>query len=159
MWSLYFLVGYLILGNEMPGFAIYLLIVGMFLAAAFANPKKNFVLSFILGLVDLPLNVISSFGDIVSYIRLFAVGYASLAVAMSFNGMAANLGWNSLVGIIGSTLVLFIGHGLNIILGLMAVVVHGVRLNMLEFSGHLGMTWSGTKFEPFRSKTEKASNA
>ncbi|MCK5707898.1 MAG: hypothetical protein KAI43_09610 [Candidatus Aureabacteria bacterium] len=155
MWSLYFLVGNLILGKEMPGFTKYLLIAGILLAAAFANPKKNFILSFILGLVDLPLNIISSFGDIVSYIRLFAVGYASLAVAMSFNGMAANLGWGSLVGIVGSTFVLFIGHGLNIVLGLMAVVVHGVRLNMLEFSGHLGMTWSGYKFNPFKSKTEK----
>ena len=39
---------------------------------------------------------------------------------------------------------------LNIALGLMAVVVHGIRLNMLEFSSHLGMQWSGIKYEPFR---------
>ncbi|MBN1521380.1 MAG: V-type ATP synthase subunit I, partial [Candidatus Aureabacteria bacterium] len=155
MWTLYFLAGNLILGKKIPGFCLYLFITGIFLVAAFSNPKKNFIVSFLLGLADLPLTVISSFGDIVSYIRLFAVGYASLAVAMSFNDMAANLGWNTLVGIVGSSLILFIGHGLNIVLGLMAVVVHGVRLNMLEFSSHMGMTWSGIKFDPFKVKSEK----
>ena len=43
-----------------------------------------------------------------------------------------------------------LGHGLNIILGLMAVVVHGIRLNMLEFSSHLDMQWSGKEYKPFR---------
>jgi V/A-type H+-transporting ATPase subunit I len=33
---------------------------------------------------------------------------------------------------------------------MMAVIVHGIRLNMLEFSGQLGMQWSGKKYEPFR---------
>jgi V/A-type H+-transporting ATPase subunit I len=32
----------------------------------------------------------------------------------------------------------------------MSIIVHGVRLNMLEFSGHLGMEWSGIKYEPFK---------
>ena len=125
MWTLYFLACNLILGKEMPGFSIYLFILGVLLVASFSKEKKNFIISFLLGLADLPLTVISSFGDIVSYIRLFAVGYASLAVAMSFNDMAANLGWNSFIGIVGSTLILFVGHGLNIVLGLMAVIVHG----------------------------------
>jgi len=49
-----------------------------------------------------------------------------------------------------AALILFLGHTLNILLALMAVVVHGIRLNMLEFSGHLDMEWSGIKYEPFR---------
>ena len=49
-----------------------------------------------------------------------------------------------------AALILFLGHALNILLALMAVIVHGVRLNMLEFSGHLDMEWSGIKYEPFR---------
>ena len=46
--------------------------------------------------------------------------------------------------------VLVLGHGLNIILAMMSVLVHGVRLNMLEFSGHLGQEWSGKEYKPFR---------
>jgi len=55
----------------------------------------------------------------------------------------------SLYLIAGIILLLF-GHGLNIILSVLSVIVHGVRLNMLEFSGHLGMEWSGYKYEPFK---------
>ena len=44
-----------------------------------------------------------------------------------------------------------VGHLINAILGLMAVVVHGVRLNMLEFSGHLNMEWSGKSYRPFKA--------
>ena len=43
-----------------------------------------------------------------------------------------------------------IGHALNIVMGFLSVVVHGVRLNLLEFSGQLGMEGSGIAYEPFR---------
>jgi len=43
-----------------------------------------------------------------------------------------------------------VGHALNIVLGLMAIIVHGIRLNLLEFSGHLGMQWSGKEYSPFK---------
>ena len=35
------------------------------------------------------------------------------------------------------------------ILNVLSVIVHGVRLNTLEFSSHLGMSWSGFAYEPF----------
>ncbi len=54
-----------------------------------------------------------------------------------------------------AVMILLIGHGLNIVLGLMAVVVHGIRLNMLEFSGHLGMQWSGKPYTPFKITDEQ----
>ena len=86
-------------------------------------------------------NVIGAFSDIVSYIRLFAVGLAGVTVASTFNDMA---------GGIFAPIILILGHGLNIVLGMMSVMVHGVRLNMLEFSGHLGQEWTGKSYEPFR---------
>jgi V/A-type H+-transporting ATPase subunit I len=49
-----------------------------------------------------------------------------------------------------SAFILFFGHTLNIIMGAMSVIVHGVRLNMLEFSGQLGMEWSGVAYKPFK---------
>lgn len=45
---------------------------------------------------------------------------------------------------------MLVGHGLNIVMGLLSVVVHGVRLNLLEFSGQLGMEWTGTAYAPFK---------
>ena len=94
------------------------------------------------------LDTISAFGNVMSYIRLFAVGMASLAIAQSFNGMASPMlkGFAFPAGV----LILLIGHGLNIIMGLLSVVVHGVRLNLLEFSGQLGMEWAGIPYEPFK---------
>ncbi len=94
------------------------------------------------------LNTISAFGNVMSYIRLFAVGMASLAIAQSFNGMADSM----LQGLAlpAGILILVIGHGLNIVMGMLSVVVHGMRLNLLEFSGQLGMEWAGIPYEPFK---------
>lgn len=96
------------------------------------------------------LDTVSCFSNIMSYIRLFAVGMASLAIAQSFNDMAAPMlhGFALPAGI----LIILIGHTLNLVMGLLSVVVHGVRLNLLEFSGQLGMEWSGYNYEPFCEK-------
>ena len=101
------------------------------------------------------------FSDIVSYIRLWAVALAGAAISSTVNTMAsgifgpegaviAKLVIFTLLGVI----LLVFGHGLNMILNVLSVIVHGVRLNTLEFSQHLGMTWSGTKYSPFSEKTE-----
>ena len=82
-----------------------------------------------------PLTLIGNFVDVVSYVRLFAVGAASLAVASSFNAMALDLGASGPLAGLGAALVLFFGHGLNLLLAMMGVLVHGVRLNTLEFAG------------------------
>jgi len=50
---------------------------------------------------------------------------------------------------IAAALILVCGHLLNIVLGPMSVLVHGVRLNVLEFCGHLGVTWNGFAYKPF----------
>lgn len=99
------------------------------------------------------LDTISAFSNIMSYIRLFAVGMASVAIAQSFNAMASGMlkGFALPAGI----LVLVIGHGLNLVMGLLSVVVHGVRLNLLEFSGQLGMEWTGIQYQPFAETVEE----
>jgi V/A-type H+-transporting ATPase subunit I len=106
-------------------------------------------------LITTALDGISAFSDIISYIRLFAVGLASLAIAEAFNQMAggidASLG--GVGGAVAAGLVLFLGHSLNLAMGALSVVVHGVRLNMLEFSGHLGMEWTGVEYSPFRTRS------
>ena len=101
------------------------------------------------GLVTLALDVINNFVDIISYVRLYAVGAASLAIAQAFNGMAFPEG-QAIKFTIGGALILFAGHALNIILAAMGVMVHGIRLNTLEFSSHAGVEWGGLHFNPFR---------
>ena len=98
----------------------------------------------------LPLNVMSALGDIISYVRLFAVGYASLQVAQNFNRMALDLDLPIWAKIVPMVLILAVGHGMNFMLAGLAVLVHAVRLNTLEFSNHKGISWSGQAFRPFR---------
>ena len=141
LWCVFFVANQLVLGESMPHFAVYLLIAGSALVGLFANFQKNIFKGLLISLGNLPLDIISSFSDIVSYIRLFAVGIATVTVASSFNDMA---------GGITAPLILVLGHGLNIVLAMMSVLVHGVRLNMLEFSGHLGQEWSGKEYKPFK---------
>jgi V/A-type H+-transporting ATPase subunit I len=96
----------------------------------------------------LVLDIVNSFTDVISYIRLFAVGMSGAAIAEAFNGMLSPL-FGSAVGVAGAALVLLGVHGLNIALAVMGVAVHAVRLNTLEFSNGLGLEWSGFAFSPF----------
>ena len=98
----------------------------------------------------LPLNVMSALGDIISYVRLFAVGLASVKVAENFNGMAMNLDLPLWIKWIPLVLILLIGHGLNFAMAGLSILVHAVRLNTLEFSNHKGVSWSGYDFAPFK---------
>jgi len=108
---------------------------------------------------NFPFSVINSFVDILSYIRLFAVGLAGYEIARSFNGMGGSLinipdlsWWMMLLCVLGGALVIVFGQALNIVLCLLSVLVHGVRLNTLEFSNHVGLTWAGIDFKPFKKK-------
>ncbi|MBN2444535.1 MAG: V-type ATP synthase subunit I, partial [Spirochaetales bacterium] len=91
---------------------------------------------------------ISCFSDIISYVRLFAVGLATVKVAEAFNEMAAGAGFGPF-GVIIAVLILILGHSLNMTMAALSVMVHGIRLNMLEFSGHMDLQWAGTKYKPF----------
>ncbi len=150
LWGIFFLAGHLVIGNVFPHFAGIVFSLGVVLVLVFSNFQKNIIKGILTSLADFPLTVISSFSDVVSYLRLFAVGYASVIVAKSFNDMALGVGFSSIFASLGAGFILFFGHALNIILGFMAVIVHGIRLNMLEFSGHLGMQWSGKEYAPFK---------
>lgn len=151
--ALYFMVLFLVI-NQPTNIKIVAAVVavGFLLVAVFGgmSPEKTFTQGLKSGLSDtftVFLNTISAFGNVMSYIRLFAVGMASLAIAQSFNNMSAGFsGPLLIVGII----IAAVGHIMNIVMGFLSVVVHGVRLNLLEFSGQLGMEWSGTAYEPFK---------
>ena len=98
------------------------------------------------------LNTMSVLGDIISYVRLFAVGLASVQVAANFNSMALDLGLPIWIKWLPLVLILAIGHGLNLAMAGLSVLVHAVRLNTLEFSNHKGVSWAGYSFRPFGRK-------
>ena len=152
LWSAYFLAKSLILNFEFPGFMKWIFIAGSGLIILFTNPVKNVFAGIGTGLGDFLLKLVNSFADIVSYIRLFAVGLAGVAIADAFNQIAANIGAASILNGFLSVFVLFAGHTLNLGLGILSILVHGVRLNVLEFSGHMDMEWSGTEYSPFKIK-------
>ncbi|HAJ56386.1 MAG TPA: hypothetical protein DCL35_01295 [Candidatus Omnitrophica bacterium] len=155
LWGAFFLARVLILGEAMRPFVPWFFIAGSALVVFFTEPKKNVLRSIGPGLGNLLLNLVNSFTDIVSYIRLFAVGLATVAIADAFNKMAADVGFNSFVSGLLAAFVILLGHVLNIVLGPMSVLVHGVRLNVLEFCGHADIKWSGFAYRPLHEERRK----
>ncbi|MGE4463892.1 V-type ATP synthase subunit I [Sphaerochaeta sp.] len=157
--ALYFVVLQLVVGQPTNISVVFALVgLGFMLVVVFGaqGPGISFgkgLASGLGGFFTTFLNTISAFSNIMSYIRLFAVGMASVAIAQSFNSMAG--GMMSGFAMVAGILVLVIGHSLNLVMGLLSVVVHGVRLNLLEFSGQLGMEWTGIAYEPFAQTVEE----
>ena len=157
VWAMLFVAEQIVLGGEVVQGAVsmsligYVVLAGAIFVLLFENYEKGKLLKGIGTTIgNLPMDIISAFSDIVSYIRLFAVGLATVVIEQSFNSMAIGDGIESVQGFIIAAIVLFLGHSLNLILAVMSIVVHGIRLNMLEFSTHLGMTWSGEAYKPFK---------
>ncbi len=137
-------------------FEISLVGIGFVLSFIFSNYEGSIgksVLESCKNIISVLLGVVNVFSDIVSYIRLWAVGLAGSAISNTVNEMAGPM-WGHAIMFIAFVALLAFGHGLNMILNLLSVIVHGVRLNTLEFSSHLGMSWSGLKYSPFKEKDE-----
>lgn len=147
----------LIIGSIPVGtVAIALIGIGFVLSFVFSNYEGSIIksiLSSLTNIVSVLLGVVNVFSDIVSYIRLWAVGLAGAAISATVNELAGPLLGNFMFMILAIVLLVF-GHGLNMILNILSVIVHGIRLNTLEFSSHLDMSWSGHKFKPFKEQID-----
>ena len=147
-----FSFGLVIGGVPIGTVAIALIGVGFVLSFVFSNYEGSIIksiLSSLKNIVSVLLGVVNVFSDIVSYIRLWAVGIAGAAISATVNELVSPLLGNFMFMIFAIVLLVF-GHGLNMILNILSVIVHGIRLNTLEFSSHLDMSWSGHKFKPFK---------
>ena len=149
-WSMFLLTRGLVLNLDIPKAMPLFVVFGAFMVMLFSKPKSSILKKITAALLDLPFAIINFFADILSYLRLFAVGYATVMIAITFNNMAGDIGFNSIATILVSTIIILLGHSLNIVLGLMSVLVHGVRLNVLEFSTHLDLEWKGRIYKPFK---------
>lgn len=159
----YWLVLTVVLGDPLPQVSLYMIAVGFGVVILVGEQQQdaNFLVGIGRGLNPInlfskALDSINAFSDIISYIRLFAVGLATVEIAKAFNSMAQGAG-DGVFGIVAAVFILFVGHTLNLVMGALSVVVHGIRLNMLEFSRHLGMEWSGIEYNPFRKRQEATS--
>ncbi len=151
-----FSFGLVIGGIPIGTLAIALIGVGFVLSFVFSNYEGSIIksiLSSLTNIVSVLLGVVNLFSDIVSYIRLWAVGLAGAAISATVNELAGPLLGNFMFMILAIILLVF-GHGLNMILNVLSVIVHGIRLNTLEFSSHLDMSWSGHKFKPFKEQID-----
>ncbi len=147
-----FSFGLVIAGIPVGTVSIVLIGVGFVMSFVFSNYEGSIVksiLSSLTNIVSVLLGVVNVFSDIVSYIRLWAVGLAGAAISATVNELAGPLLGNFMFMVLAIVLLVF-GHGLNMILNVLSVIVHGIRLNTLEFSSHLDMSWSGHKFKPFK---------
>jgi V/A-type H+/Na+-transporting ATPase subunit I len=152
IWGNFFTAIKLIVFTQMPypQFAYYLYAIGAILILLFYVQWNN-----VGSVFNLPFDFIGSFTDVLSYIRLFAVGLASYYIAESFNNMGNMIMHISPYLIVLTIIVLLFGHLLNIGLALMGVLVHGIRLNTLEFSNHMELEWTGSTYKPFTRKHKK----
>lgn len=149
-----FSLGLVISGIPVGTIAIIFIAVGFILSFIFSNYEGSIVksiLSSLTNIVSVLLGIFNLFSDIVSYIRLWAVGLAGGAISATVNDLAGPM-LGEFAFMIFAIVLLVFGHGLNMILNVLSVIVHGIRLNTLEFSSHLGMSWSGYKFKPFEEQ-------
>lgn len=155
IWFMYFMACSIVGILQPPSFIYPVFGVSLLLIFLFTLKRSELKTNGIeLGMM--PLNIVSSLGDIISYVRLFAVGLASVKVAENFNDMAINNGLPLWAKIVPMLLILLVGHGLNFAMAGLSILVHAVRLNTLEFSNHKGITWAGYAFKPFKRKADVA---
>jgi V/A-type H+-transporting ATPase subunit I len=156
MWSGYALIySKKVLGVGNPA-AACIFIAGLIVVILFISDSRNPITRIGLGLYEGGFGLAQLFSDILSYLRVFALGLATMYICMTFN-MLASMPYKALpyIGIIPAVFILIFGHGINLALGIMGGVVHGLRLNFLEwyrwcFEG------DGVAFKPFKRNTVKA---
>ena len=149
------------LSGGATGFGLPLLLAGLaavFWGSAAARPiaaPRDWLLRAFDGLIGLT-GVTKLFGDILSYLRLFALGLASASLAATFNGLAAEVRVNAPgLGVLLALLILLVGHSINVAIGVMGGVVHGLRLNYVEFFGW-GLSEEGYPFRAFAKRESPA---
>ncbi len=169
-WLLILVAGSLAAGlplvNEtwaIPGFTtsspvFYALVgLGAVLMMFFNTPGKfyNPLLNFASGLWNLYNNITGLLSDVLSYIRLFAIGLSGGVLALVFNSLAEGFvpdGANIVVRILVMLPILLIGHGINLFMSTISSFVHPMRLTFVEFYKNAGFEMASRKFEPLHKE-------
>ncbi len=121
---------------------LQMIYVGMPLAVVLALIQKRWK-----GLHEV-MNIITLFGDVLSYLRLYALALAATIMAETFNKFGAE------IGLVFGAVAILAGHSVNIVLGTMSGVIHGLRLNYIEWY-HYSFEGGGRLFRPLQKLKAK----
>ena len=127
------------------------LYVSLGMIVFFSNPKGNIFASIGKGIWDL-YGITGIFGDVLSYIRLFALGVSSTILGYVINSMALQIKEIPYVGIILFVIFLILGHTGNILISSLGSFVHPMRLTFVEFYKNAGFEGGGKEYKPFSNK-------
>lgn len=131
--------------------ALPALIIGGIPAFFYNSPGKNPLLNFGVGLWDTYQTLSGLLGDVLSYIRLFALGLSSAILGSVFNTLAITLKPEiPVVGALVMILILLFGHSLNFFMAALGSFVHPLRLTFVEFYKNAGFIGGGRKYQPFK---------
>ena len=136
---------------------ITVLCICLLLNILFLDPsKKNLLSNFGSGLWELYNSITGLLGDILSYIRLFALGLSSGIIASVFNDLAIGMSGDiPVVKYIIMIIILLIGHGINIFMSAISSFVHPLRLTFVEFYKNAGFEGGGREYKPFKKHINK----
>ena len=118
----------------------------------FNTPGRNPLINIGAGLWDTYGMTTGLLGDVLSYIRLYALGLAGGMLGAAFNQLGAQvLGENPNVGTwIGFILIVTFGHVLNLLMACLGAFVHPLRLSFVEYFKNAGYEGSGKIYKPFK---------
>lgn len=139
--------GYIIFGS-LGGICIFLL----------NNIKRNPLINVGSGLWDTYNMVTGLLGDILSYIRLFALGLSGGVMGLVFNDLGISMGDDIGIPVVSQLVTLFIllfGHSINIFIAALGAFVHPMRLTFVEFYKNAGFEGGGKKYKPFAKYKEE----
>ena len=121
------------------------------------HSAKDVLLQLVDGVAGV-LGLTKAFGDVLSYMRLFALGLAGASLAATFNELAVAARDSVAVGgFLLFALIIIFGHGLNLVLAIMSGVIHGLRLNLMEFY-NWGIQGEGYPFKAFAKRGDSKWN-
>jgi len=118
----------------------------------FNSPGKNIFAQLGLGIWDSYGVVTGLFGDLLSYIRLFALGISSSILGFVFNDISLQMFSIPYVGWLLCIIMLIVGHSINIALATLGSFVHPMRLTFVEFYKNAGFSGGGIEYKPFKTK-------
>ena len=118
----------------------------------FNTPGRNPLINIGAGLWDTYNMATGILGDVLSYLRLYALGMAGAMLGAAFNELGMTvLGETPNVGTaIGFALIVAFGHVLNLLMACLGAFVHPLRLTFVEYFKNVGYEGSGKKYNPFK---------
>lgn len=118
----------------------------------FNSPGKNIFVNIGLGLWDSYNMATGLLGDILSYVRLFALGLSGGILASVFNSLAVGMSPDhAIFGPIVMVLIFLIGHSINMFMNVLGAMVHPMRLTFVEFFKNSGYEGGGKEYKPFKN--------